>query len=119
MTTPRRRWFRFRLRTWFVVFTAMVCGVGSLIYCRAWAEKRHRLAIQGGSIIGGSGDVAVPVPLPLFGEGGFERIRIKFNGDPAEDELTDEQRKILTEVRRTYSEAEVELVPRSPGIRRE
>jgi hypothetical protein len=39
MTVPRRRWFRFSLRTLFLVVTALACWLGYQLH---WIRERHK-----------------------------------------------------------------------------
>jgi hypothetical protein len=48
MTTPRRRWFRFSLRTLFVVVTVLAIGLSWVAYQLNWIRERHKaLGVDG------------------------------------------------------------------------
>jgi hypothetical protein len=111
---PKRRW-SYSLRTLFAVVTVLGVALGWGAYSLNWIEQRHSLCGQAAYMLGGSDDGTAPGLLWLFGEQGFARMRIKFEGDPKEAELNERQREILKRLRQAYSEAEIEVVPPYAG----
>ena len=122
MTTlaPKRRWFRYSLRTLFVVVT--VCAV-LLSWPLSWVHQRHAfLAVQqeAHSAAGfdgyestdaeGKADVvewrAAPIMLRLFGETGHTYVDVYVDGkDPRELTALDKQR--IWEASRLFPEAAI------------
>ena len=79
MTAPKRRWFRFRLRTLFVVVTVLALACGWFGYELNWLRQRRRVISQP-NIIGAKGSYfleAPPValwPLRMLGEDAYRRV---------------------------------------------
>ncbi len=85
VTAPNRRWFRYSLRTLFVVVTVFGCWLG---YELNWIRQRHELLAKHEALVskhlGQHWDnlsprqrrlkPAVPLPLLLFGEEGKFRV---------------------------------------------
>ena len=112
-SSPKRRRFRFSfsLRTLFAVVTAAALGMGWVVYSLNWIKVRNEGITAGGSLIGGSEKGTAPGLLWLFGERGYDRLRIIFSDERDEEHLTEEQRETVGRLRRLYPEAEV----RSPS----
>jgi hypothetical protein len=79
-TKPKRRWFRFGLRTLFVLMTIFGVVSGWVAYQFNWIRQRHEFLLNKGVI------VLAEVPksdtawtLLLFGERQVERFFVPFN----------------------------------------
>jgi hypothetical protein len=111
--TPKRRWFRFSLRTLFVVVTVIACWMG---YQLNWIRQRHefvgqRLAPVGHSLyprLVRTDGVAAEAPrtLRLFGERGYAHISIDVFQAGLEHPPDD--RRELKMARRLFPEAQLE-----------
>ena len=75
---PRRRWFRFGLRTLFVAATAVACWLG---YQLNWIRQRHdALRALPDEIIYRQGpEIAPPLSLRPFGEQGVTEFAERFS----------------------------------------
>jgi len=114
--TPHRRWFRFTLRTLFVVVTVLGCGLG---YQLNWIRERHRV-LDKFNLIEGNGlrvecwrsvDMtgtfsslarSAPLSLRVLGEPGVGDIRIEAPPDIAHAEER-HVRKLFPEARISVS----------------
>lgn len=70
MTAPKRRWFRFGLRTMFVVVTVFACWLG---YQLNWIRQRHAFLARKDIIVQHSSayyPYDAPTSLRVFGESG-------------------------------------------------
>ena len=80
MTAPNRRWFRFSLRTLFVVVTLLACWLG---YEINWIRQRHALLSldnSGGftlTVQGIPDGTPAPWSIRLFGETGYGQIIVE------------------------------------------
>ena len=110
---PKRRWFRYSLRTLFVGVTVFACWLG---YQLNWIRQRHefvgqRLTPAGHSLYPrivstGGGAAGAPRTLRLFGERGYAHISISlFQG--GQDHPPDDRRE-LEMARRLFPEAQLE-----------
>jgi hypothetical protein len=73
--TPKRRWFRFNLRTLFVVVTVVGCIAGWLLYQVRWiVERRHVTRDRVGILHATFDDDRLPWPLWLLPEDGWSQI---------------------------------------------
>ena len=102
MTTPapsRRRWFRFSLRTFFVLVAIFGVWLGVQV---KWIRDRHEAVdrLRFGMEDGGS----APWSLRIFGGPGYKSVAIVVN-DP--DHPTADQQRTKREVERLFPEAEV------------
>jgi hypothetical protein len=67
-TKPKRRWFRFSLRTMFVVVTLFGVAAGWVAYQLNWIRQRHEFVSARHSGQFAIGFVKAPWSLRLFGE---------------------------------------------------
>ena len=107
---PKRRWFRFRLRTLFVVVTVLSCWLG---YQISWIRQRHVfLASEHGTAnslgvpAGNGGKQIAPWPLWAFGESGAMGVFIVAKS-PSVDALTKYDQDRISEARRLFPEASI------------
>ncbi len=104
---PNRRWFRFRLRTLFVVVTAGGCWLG---YELDWIRQRRAVLARHNSEsvpLKGPKGFRAPGLLWLFGEQPRAVVPIHFSAN-SQRPLTDEERNELQRIARLFPEAEVE-----------
>lgn len=102
MTSPRRRLFRFGLRTLFVVVTALAIPIGWVSYQLNWIRERH-VALEKGEIQCRIAWSLLPLDAPgmlwLFGEEGLTRgvyvVEVP-EGEP-----------LLTRIRTLFPEGEI------------
>jgi hypothetical protein len=117
---PRGRWFQLSLRTMFACVTVAAIGLAELVYGLKWIGERHAYTDNLGShgyIVVGSDEGSAPGLLWLFGERGFDQLRISFIGDPDEDHLTPNQRHSLQRIRELYPEADIiKVIPPFTGV---
>jgi hypothetical protein len=123
---PRRRWFRFSLRTLFVVVTVLGASLGWLVVQLKWIQDRHEAlrwivpgyersrAAESGSQLPPMKGFAVsltgskvPWSLKIFGELGVERIEVD------QEWLKPDARHSLDELKLLFPEAAVTVSPRS------
>ena len=85
MTAPNRRWFRFSLRTLFVVVTVFGIWLG---YELNWIRQRHEMLSKPYVVVGISGvdgvpaELAIaPLSLRLFGKRGCYAMYLVFIDD--------------------------------------
>jgi hypothetical protein len=71
-STPKRRWYRWSLRTLFVVVTALGISFGSVAYNLNWIRQRHQ-ALQIWTGLQGP-STSAPGMLWIFGEPGYEVV---------------------------------------------
>jgi hypothetical protein len=108
--TPRRRWFAYSLRTLFAAVTLFTLSSGWILHSLRWIQEREEGPRQPYTITFTDQRLA-PGVIWLFGAVGYGRIFLNFPGDPQENQLTKEQRAIVAQVKRTYPEATVTVVP--------
>jgi hypothetical protein len=133
---PRRRWFRYSLRTMFVVVTILSVPLGFVAYQLNWIQNRNRelqldkywptdgpegehpsnvsyafAYLDYFTLTPGTQRPAAPELLGMFGERGYAEVDIAFNvGDMKngkERQLTLEELKEVERVKRLFPEAEV------------
>ena len=107
-TKPNRRWFRFSLRTLFVLVTLFGCW---LAYQLNWIRERHNAPVLAGistaieATPAGPKEVTIehdpPWPLAWFGERGYSALAV--------DESYGEQE--IERIRKLFPEADVEPIP--------
>src|SRR5690242_447185 len=106
MTAPKRRWFRFSLRTLFVLLTLVACWLG---YELNWIRLRHAALTSG--IVEEANDpfaglpqtTAAPGMLWLFGENGYVGLSMPLLGE----ETTPEEDELLTALEELFPEASI------------
>ena len=70
-TKPKRRWFRFSLRTLFVLVTIIGIAAGWVTYQLNWIRERHsagKWVVQNYDVAWGNRLVSPPLALRLYGE---------------------------------------------------
>ncbi len=118
---PKRRWFRFSLRTLFVVVTISAVVLGWRAYSLNWIQERQKAGVLAEPpwdvprIVVGSEEGSAPGLLWLFGERGYDRLRIAFPDEADKHRLSNEQQQVLERIRSLYPEATVEVVPPYTG----
>ena len=117
----RRRWFRFSLRSMFVVVTVLAVIAAFVAYNLNWIRQRHEMTFAGritspGYFVVGSDEGNAPGMLWVFGERGYDRMRVAFRDYPDEENLTPEQRLKLKRIRELYPEADITVVPPYTGM---
>jgi hypothetical protein len=82
---PRRRWFRFSLRTLFVLVAVGCTIVGFAAYNLNWIRQRHALTIDGNvEILCSTVETpSAPWALKLLGETGARVVRVYGEGNKA------------------------------------
>jgi hypothetical protein len=121
-TAPKRRWFRFSLRTLFLGVTLFGCWFGYELY---WIRQRHafiaaedsvreRIPAEGLTVAvtysGAPGKQPLaPSMLWAFGENGFATVFVLADADTVQ-ELTDNDRDRVRQARRLFSEATIKTV---------
>jgi hypothetical protein len=93
---PTRRWFRFRLRTMFVMTTLVCLYLG---WATNWIHQRQDFLRGAPEIYTYSNDVRAPFPLCLLGEKGLAPI---YRIDHSADEL-DKVEKLFPECEQRFS----------------
>ena len=84
-TAPHRRWFRFSLRTLFVLMTVLGAGLGWLGVQLKWIRDRHQALEKWDNdqhVVNAYeplSDVEAPWSLRLFGEFGVDGITVEQN----------------------------------------
>lgn len=111
---PKRRWFRFSLRTLFVVMTVFGCWLGSNLH---WIQERHAaldwIKTQAGAwhdvpvSQGAKGETRAPWQTRIFGDTGVEQIVVVVE----KDAVVAKQRELA----RLFPEADVLVVTPGPG----
>jgi hypothetical protein len=112
--TPKRRLFRFSLRTLFVVVTLAGLFLGWRAYCLDWIRQRHDWIDHPTSVyMHCNGGHSPPWYLRLFGEKqGLEVISMRFvPWTEPEPELTAEQRVQYDRIQRLFPEAVISTSP--------
>ena len=112
-TAPKRHWFSFSLRTLFVAVTFSSIFLGWLIWCLTYIKQRNEALNDHGADITCSdnlpnGEPHSPWMLRLFGEPGFQRIVLMFQGDVGCDisgPLTENQQVEFKRIQRLFPEA--------------
>ena len=109
---PSRRWFRFSLRTMFVVVTLLAVAAAWIGYNLNWIRQRHEM-IDSGGVAAGDGpnhtvgtDPVAPGLLQFFREGAYGYI-IVFP-DRTGGSLTPAEQAKLNRVAQLFPEATVE-----------
>jgi hypothetical protein len=114
---PKRRWFRFSLRTLFVVVTISGIALGWVAYQLNWIRQRrelvHRTDIE--ALMWADGDYpTAPGLMWLFGEQGYDIIEIIVDlpidptiDVPPDRERTETETALLERARSLFPEAEV------------
>jgi hypothetical protein len=69
---PKRRWFRFGLRTLFVVMTLSGCWLG---YHLNWIRERHAYLGNSAAVVS-RGSAAAPLSLRMLGEDGITSVTV-------------------------------------------
>ena len=98
---PRRRWFRFSLRTFFVLLTVFGVWLGVQV---KWKQDRERLLYDEIAVDGSwaaRGYAPAPWSLRILGEEGVAFITIDFRHDPQRS------RTLREKARRLFPEAEI------------
>jgi hypothetical protein len=116
---PERSWFRFSLRTLFLVVTLLGSGLGWLGYCLQWINQRHEFMENPPTpFLHVAGRRTAPWPLVMFGQHGFGQISISFVPWASWDEkgyrerpLSAEESAQLNRVKRLFPEAIVSTTP--------
>ncbi len=116
MSIPKRRWFRFRLRTLFVVMTVVAVWCG---YQVNWIRLRqqfiaeqdakfcdHFVAEDGGPHVQSHLYSNPPSTLALFRENGYSFVEVLVEGQNAE-ELSDQDYATMRRAERLFPEAEI------------
>mgnify|MGYP006908208142 CR=1 FL=1 len=117
--TTRRR-FRFTLKQFLLVVVpllSIVLAVGA--YHLHWIRQRHAWCDgnhPSGYAVVGSDSGSAPGLLWLFGERGYDRLRVIFSNRADEAHLSPEQRTVVETIRRLYPEARVEVMPPYTGV---
>lgn len=107
MIVPKKRWFRFSLRTLFVAVTAIAVGIGVVFWARSWAAQRRQFLNDAFVSTARSDLHFAPLPLLLLGETGYVEIRIGFAGT-FDAPLSAEQKHQVELARRLFPEANVD-----------
>ena len=111
MTAPNRRWFRFSLRTMFVMVTAGGLLAGWLVYELNWIRQRHAFLAKNEALrlsrvgVGSTSesDLKAPGLLWLFGEtGNFVVVCVEGS---SVDSLTEADLETIREAKRLFPEA--------------
>src|SRR4051812_48362793 len=97
--TPRRRWFSYSLRTFFVVLTIFGVWLGVQV---KWIRDRHEAIQSTTATIGWPG--VAPLSLRVLGEKGAGVIGCDWTGDIEVD------RALRNRIQRLFPEADVVLV---------
>ena len=105
----RRRWFRFSLRTLFVVVTVLAIFLGCVAYQLTWIQQRRAFADSSclnGAYLTFEPDQNPPAPFPLglFGERGALDVYLERDASQSE----------IATARRLFPEARVQLDPLVP-----
>jgi len=103
-TPPRRRWFRFSLRTLFVLVTLMGTFLGWLGVQLKWMRDREATFNHGSSFVGFEGNLA-PWSIRLLGAPGFRDIYLLVDDV---EHLTDAERANRKRAASLFPEAEVQ-----------
>ncbi|MGD9724293.1 MAG: hypothetical protein AB7O59_24070 [Pirellulales bacterium] len=114
--TPKRRWFRWSLRTLFVVVTAICVALG---YQWNWIQQRHR-ALESGIVEAwgqpdSTGAIRVaeaPGILWLFGESGYPSLM--FEVTDSSFRLSDTESLRYARMQRLFPEAVIDLTLTEP-----
>lgn len=99
MEKPRRRWFTFSLRTFFVLLTVFGVWLGVQL---KWIRDRHEAADRFGFYL--LDEAAAPWSLRIFAERGYEAIGVLVD-DP--DHPTADEQRIKRELEQLFPEADV------------
>lgn len=73
MNAPKRRWFRFGLRTLFVMVTVVGCWLG---YHLNWIRERHAYLGNSAAVHSRGSAAAAPLSLRLLGEDGVSSVTV-------------------------------------------
>jgi hypothetical protein len=100
--TPKRRWFRFSLRTLFVVVTVAAIAVGWVVYHLDWMRQR-RQALESHAILVpvacdfGLGQCRTPWPLWILGEADVGAVSFALPSSTSDEEV-ERIRRLFPEV---------------------
>jgi hypothetical protein len=104
---PQRRWFRFSLRTLFLIVTVFGCWLG---YELNWIRQRHALLADSpkwGSYVWPKAPVpAAPGLLWMFGEKGHSYLGLTMPENRADRNLAEQERE-LKRAKELFPEADV------------
>ena len=88
---PKRRWFRFSLRTLFVVVTVCALPLGWSVYQLNWIRQRHQFRseqVKKGNVSGTlTMIVDAPLSLRVFGENGQKWVGVFADEEATESEM--------------------------------
>src|SRR5580704_6804290 len=96
---PKRRWFRYSLRTLFVVVMVAAGYCGWREWCLKWISARYEVLNTRSVeyICGDCGGIPLgphaPWPLRFFGENGCETLAVAFQGNDPNARLTTDQER--------------------------
>jgi hypothetical protein len=83
---PKRRWFRFSLRTLFLLVTIVGVGVSWVVHQLNWIRERHEFLNRHPQFYG-EPDRKCPWPLKLFGERTYEVLTVPSSAEQAAKRL--------------------------------
>jgi hypothetical protein len=117
---PRRRWFRFSLRTLFVLVTLLGCVMGWVVYSLSWIRQRDELlyveGVSAGFYMPADNRPRGPGLLWIF-EGGFDFVEVVIDAPkarqgrgPVSGVRTQREQELLERAASLYPEAEVQEV---------
>ena len=102
MTAPKRRWFRFSLRTMFVVVTVLCVWLG---YQLNWIRQRRDFYVRyNGRFTTEPFNGSAPGVLWLFGETGWPHMGLKVQSTDM-DSLTEADWQLVRRARQLFPEA--------------
>ncbi len=112
---PKRRWFRFSLRTMFVVVTVLAVLLGWIVYQFNWIRQRHELLAEQDAVTQQLRLVLMPHfvvktrgMLWLFGEEGRGNVDLVLDGrDPSRPPDTEKE---LERAKRLFPESTVNAI---------
>jgi hypothetical protein len=104
---PKRRWFRWSLRTMFVVVTLSLL-FGSVAWCLNWIRQRHEIIATCHEFREASKGGTAPTLLWLFREPGYDHIELRFPLRDLGMRMTPSERDEVDRVRELFPEAKVD-----------